>query len=157
MKGFLDVLVDCTNLEKRGIMYDLLVVSLFRLIDSGSSDLLPFSQLGQAMKHPFYRRSWSASGRGPLRDVTNAFERLKALISGLQECILPKLLRRTCKSAAFLHPTLQDLQVLSVIPAMPVVRDKVMVYKREHHLEVTHIAIPGLKALRISIGRCEKL
>lgn len=126
MNGFLAFLADCTNLKALGIVYDAPVLSFFHLIDYTSSDLLPFSLLGPAMRGPFYQRSWHASYGSSLRDFVQGVEGVKDLTNGLDPA---QGGTTSLQPIAFHHPRLQDLQVLTVVPVSPVLHDEVMMHK----------------------------
>lgn len=128
MKGFLDFLADCTNLGVLGIIYDAPVVSFLHLIDYPSSDFMPFSQLGPAMRGPFYQRSWHASYASSLRDFMKGVESVKALTNGLDPA---QGATTYLQPITFHHPRLQDLQLLTVVPVSPVIHDEVMMYKED--------------------------
>lgn len=128
MKGFLDFLADCTNLGALGIIYDAPVELFFSLVDCPSSDLMPFSLLAPAMRGPFYQRSWRAPYGCTLRDFMKGVEGVKALTNGLDPA---QGATTYLQPMTFHNPRLQDLQVLTVVPVSPMVRDEVMMYKED--------------------------
>lgn len=131
MKGFLDFLANCTNLRALGIVYDAPVLSFYRLIDHTSSDLMPFSLLGPAMRGAFYQRSWHAAYASTVREFMTGVEGLKALTNGLEPA---QGATTYLQPVAFRHPRLQDLQVLTVVPVSPTLHDEVMMYKGDSDL-----------------------
>lgn len=131
MKGFLDFLADCTNLRTLGMIYDVPVVSFFHLIDYTSSEVLPFSLLGPTMRGLFYQRLWHASYASTVREFMTGVEGVKVFTNGLDPAQGDTAY---LQPIAFHHPRLQDLQVLTVVPVSPVLRDEVMMYKGDSDL-----------------------
>lgn len=127
MKGFLDFLAECTNLKTVGLVLDAPVRQLHHLIDFASDDLRPISLLTPVMGYPFYERSWhSWYYAGRVWDFMDGVEGVKAFVHGLDPARgVPDYLQ----SVTFHHPTLQDLQFLTVMPVNPVLRDEVLIFK----------------------------